>query len=190
MTLLNDWFGKFSVVEIVREHWRTLQIMDTASYLDATRDGPRDWWTVGVLYGLPALLAGLAGWVGLSIGDVPASALLGAFAVLAGFLFNLLILLLDVIKRPEGTGHTARLRKETYATLSYCILIALVAVVLLAALVLSGSPVARPLFHLPPVVMEGISSFWDAVALYLSAHFVLNLFVVLKRINKLASREA
>ncbi|MBZ9959314.1 hypothetical protein [Mesorhizobium sp. BR1-1-14] len=93
--------------------------------------------------------------------------LISVFAIFSGLLFNVLMLIYSL---PIGNGDGQKLLRESIANISYAILVALAAVIVLTAL-LFVSGYAR--------------QFLEACVVFFSANFLLSLLMVLKRIHLL-----
>lgn len=169
--------SKFSVLPLVSDHLSTLQDQRT------NRWRLRDWLE---LYGLPVLAAVASCWAGVTlqgIGDV-----VGGLAILAGFLFALVIfvfqLRLQVTHDPRVApqGRLPRLLDELFANVSYAVLVGLATAVL--AVAVSATRTADPKTGNLPAV----NRWWSAVLVLLVAHLMLLIAMALRR-TRAAYRE-
>jgi hypothetical protein len=148
------------VVPIVKDHFSSLRSERTEKYM---------WDAVVLFYGVPPALGALGillEWRVAGIGNI-----LAAFALLAGLLFNLLVLLFDVAGKAQSSsdGRKLKLAKQMQSTVTYALLVSLVTVVVLG--VESGMGVER------------IDRWVSGTLIALFAHFVLTLMMLLRRIR-------
>ena len=162
---------KIDVSGIVVDHFRTLRSFRDKTYSKS------DFF---VFLFMPLLAAGLFCWRKPELGADLVGVLATALSVFAALLFNLILLLYDMLSRASGTS--ARLSpkvvllREVYSNVSFCILVAMVTLVILVA-------------H-----FFGLKRHWFqwavAYAVYsLTGVFVLTLFMVLKRLHVLLRQE-
>ncbi|WP_460106611.1 hypothetical protein [Streptomyces sp. YKOK-J1] len=152
------------LIPIIKDHFRTLR---------SHADNRILWGEVFFFFGTPALL-GLLGafldWKVKGVGNI-----LAAFAILAGLLFNLLVLLFDVAAKAaqaSGVGSQnirLKLAKQLQANVTYALLVALSAAGILG--VASG------------MGMEKINRWLSGVLVVLLAHFTLTLLMIMRRIR-------
>ncbi|MFE9341484.1 hypothetical protein [Streptomyces olivaceus] len=152
------------LIPIIKDHFQTLRSHSTNRIL---------WGEVTFFLGAPILL-GVTGtyldWNMRGVGNI-----LAAFAILAGLLFNLLVLLFDVAaKAMEANGNNSqnvrlKLAKHLQANVTYALLVALVAAAVLA--VASGMGV------------EKVNRWLSGVLIILLAHFTLTLLMIMRRIR-------
>ncbi|MER5654278.1 hypothetical protein ABT076_14835 [Streptomyces sp. NPDC002131] len=152
------------LVPIIKDHFQTLRSHATNQVM---------WGEVAFFYGAPVLLGALGiflNWKVQGVGNI-----LAAFAILAGLLFNLLVLLFDVAAKAAEAGglgaQNARLKlaKQLQANVTYALLIALAASGILG--VASG------------MGMEKINRWLSSVLVVLLTHFLLTLFMIMRRIR-------
>ncbi|MER7174173.1 hypothetical protein [Streptomyces mesophilus] len=153
------------LVPIVKDHFNTLRSHSTNRVL---------WGEVAFFYGLPMVVGvggAILGWRVGGVGNI-----LAAFAILAGLLFNLLVLLFDVAaKAAQGAGGVGlqnvrlKLAKHLQANVTYALLVALVSASILG--VASG------------MGLERINRWASGVLLVLLAHFTLTLLMIMRRIR-------
>lgn len=164
--------NKINVYDIVRDNYRTL-VHDS--------DGSRSDWDIAMFVGVPliasAALLFVKGVFGQNIGGV----LITAFSIFAALLFNLLLLVYDIVKKSEkaATGLKARFLKQVYSNISYSVFISIaLIVILLAYFVVMSSP--RLIY-----VKNGLAF----LVYFLSANFILTMLMILKRVHILLSKE-
>jgi hypothetical protein len=106
--------------------------------------------------------------------------LLTSLSVFAALLFNLLLLVYESIQRARSEPSPDRLKirilREVYANISFCIIVAVLAIVLL----LAGPLRAR---------LSSIAQVLVFLIYYLVGVFILTLLMVLKRVHILFSHE-
>ncbi len=159
---------KIDLRDVVRDHFRTL-----VRYPD-TRTSPAD---IVLFVLLPLALAAGAAALHILLSPVAVDVLTNAMAILAGLLFNLLVLIHSLARGyqgPTGTADAQNLLQQVYANIAYSILLALLALVPLVFV--ASAPDARRLAIVA-----------SSVALFLVIHFTLTLLMVLKRVHALLS---
>lgn len=160
---------KIDVLPIVRDQWKTM--------VDS-RTGKSSWYDFVIFYGLPLVLVLPAIKYRWAIGKLDVA--LAALALMTGLLFNLQVLLFDVIVRiGEGSGgsvnHRRELVRQVQVNVTYALLVALVATGLLTWLALAG--------------VGSVSLPWSAILIFLLAHFGLLLVMILRRVRAAFLRE-
>ncbi len=164
-------FDKINVWKVVKDHLDTLKVYGTQR-----ADRP----TFVLLFVLPLAVAGaILYWHG-SLDSTPITIVATSFSIFAALLFNLLLLIYDVIRKPDKSSFRAlrrQLLRDLFRNISFAILTAIVGVALLIALALfeeDDGPVKAGLSY-------GVY--------YLALVFVLTLLIVLKRVHVLLSKE-
>lgn len=176
--------SKINVTNIVRDHWSTLRHSATH------RLRPAD---LVLFYGGPLIPAVL--WFGFKVDPKEEpfwTVTLTSLSIFAGLLLNLLVLLYGLIHRAEGdrektTGNgdplaESKVRKardsllrEVYYNVSYEVLVAVIAILFMAFSMIGND--------------TGVGQWLAAILVYLLAHFVLTIFMVMKRVHSLLSHE-
>ncbi len=160
---------KANIIPLIRDHLRTMTDARTGRLL---------WWDLVLFYGVPLVLVMPSikyHWTISGIDNILAS-----LALMAGLLFNLLILLFDTAVRirddkSEFAGHRRRLIGEMQANVSYSLAIAILTSTILGATSLAGiSKAGLPL---------------SAVSIFLLSHFVLLLALILRRVRAIFLHE-
>jgi len=169
-------FSKINILGIVREHCRTLRNFESG------RISAGDW---ALFLGVPVLVAMILLWLEIYLNDTAVTTLLACYAILAGLLINLLMLIFDLIRNERVKAEDspaektdkqlkAQLLQQTFANISFCVLSGIV----LALLCILGMKDAL-VIRIPVSALVYVGS----------ANFVLTLLMVLKRIHTLLSRE-
>jgi hypothetical protein len=163
-------FSKIDIARIIRDHVATFQD-------DAT--GRRMKSDYFLFFGLPLVLALFLLFIlRLSLDQGAVGILVTSLSIFAALLFNLLLLIYDVVRKVgSGTGELKqRFLSQIYSNISFAILISLLSIIVLlgAYFGLNGSCFALA------------TSF---AVYYLVSLFVLTLFMILKRVHVLLSRE-
>jgi hypothetical protein len=161
--------GKIDVRDIVRDHFRTLVEYRTG------RPSRPDYmlFLVG-----PAIAATLLHVAGVRLSDAAITVFITAISILAGLLFNVLVLIHTVAERfesPVGEKDGRRLLHEVYSNIAYAILVCLISLIPLGTLTLTRSYPARDVA--------------DILSMFLTIHLFLTLLMVLKRLHALLSHE-
>lgn len=140
---------------------------------------------LGLFFGVPALTAGGLLFLGITITDSAANILITSMSIFAGLLFNLLLLVYDVMSRgprplppvSEEERELAAIRRrflsEIFSNISFAIFASVVVVLLL----LGG------------VVVSGTAVRWfSGVVYFCTAMFLMTLLMVLQRVQSLFSQ--
>lgn len=182
--------SKIDVRQIVLDHFRTLRRHGKK------RAAPGD---VTLFYILPlvvvlALVLGL----GLRVSESLANALFTGVAIFAGLLFNVQLLVYDNIRHirftedelPAVTDLRRKRFKELYSNVSYAILVCLLimVLVLLFNFTFEGGWL-KGVRHRLEGWLDPITVGVQFLVLAVAAHFVLTMFMVLKRVHLLLSKE-
>lgn len=152
---------KIDISAIIKEH------------IESLRDDGADrvsLWDLGVMFGAPLVLSIAAFVCGFKVADDQVGTLVGAFSIFAGFLFNVIVLIYGFDPPEKGSDDSDDQRKllsQTFANISYSVLISITIVVtLLMSLFARGS----------------FETVFSALFVLLAANFGLSLLMVLKRI--------
>jgi len=139
---------------------------------------------VFVFFIVPVVLAGLTVWSGVHVRATAVNALLAAFSIFVGLLFNVLIMVLTFLQTTQGSPDDRslvirkQLLREITANLSFAILVALmlvaVAIISLVRTENDNDPIHAPEAF---VLIAG------------SATFVLTLLMILRRMYALLLNE-
>ena len=163
---------KINVIRIVSNHLETLRLYRSQNL--SKKD-------LALFYLVPMVVSATAIYAGYSLNDEVAGILLAAFAVLTGFLLNLLVFLYDMIqKSPSEKSEDPEINrindlrkiilKETYFNISYCILVGLILTVFLVVGLIS---------------LRWVNCAASFIVFSLVGNFLLTLLMVLKRFNVL-----
>ena len=170
---------KLNVIGIVTDHFRTLRAYNSRS---------NSWGEIGLLYGVPALAAIVMLVFGFTVSDETANILITSLSVFAALLLNLLLMLFDSLSKVQQ-GNAEQVEKarkelirETYANISYSILVALACISILIGFAIWDLGINNLAITLLKQIASGLVYF-------LVLNFLLTLFMVLKRIHVLLSRE-
>lgn len=148
------------VVPIVKDHLASLRSEVTGRIM---------WKALGLFYGVPVALGVTGVVLKWRMGGV--GSILAAFALLAGLLFNLLVLLFDVAVKAASSAEKLKLKLavQIQSTVMYALLVALItAVVLGVEAGMKADPIDR----------------WvTGLLIALLTHFVLTLMMILRRIR-------
>lgn len=183
-----EMFAKVDLLPIVRDHYRTLRTQGGSARGDLI-----------LFVGLPIAASGLAVRVGdVRLGEV--GNLLTAFAVLAGFLFALLIVVLEsaigmAARAEDQSGATASIRRraafmvEVKANVAYATLIAIVLTSVMAWLTLAVKPEPSSGGGGLATQPTSYGAGWTFVVIALAIHFMLTLLMIVKRIYRIIGGE-
>jgi hypothetical protein len=162
---------KINITGIVRDHLRTL-VHD--------HSGQPSLQDYVLFYAFPLLAASALIWYKGTFGKGIGGVLVTSFSVFAALLFNLLLLIYDIVRKADGTMPSLKSKflKQIYSNISYSIFIAIMIIILLL-----GYFVALSFSRTSPRLIL-------AFAVYcLSANFVLTILMILKRVHNLLSTE-
>jgi hypothetical protein len=160
---------KINVAAIVSDHWGTLvhEHNHKPSLVDYL-----------IFYGLPLVAAGLLVWLKGVFGQAVTGILITSFSVFAALLFNLLLLVYDLVKRDTSAKLKLRFLEQIYNNIAYSILVAISLIVfLLLNLVALSFPFMQPRLVIAFLVY------------FLAANFILTILMVLQRVHALFSKE-
>jgi hypothetical protein len=180
MSKKSGMLAKINILKIIQDHLDTLKDYDDTNY---------SWKDILLFFFFPLFVsAPIIFFTQLRLNDNLIGILVNVFAIFAGLLFNLLVLVYDAISkatRPnDSNGPSAKLRitvlKEIYSNISFEILLSLLNVLLLSASSLFKSDDAKTSF---------VNAFLSGLVFYLIIVFTLTFLMVLKRVHKLLSDE-
>jgi hypothetical protein len=163
--------SKINIMKIIGDHTATLR------YEHNQRASMPDFI---FFYGLAVLLGAVLIYLNIIPTKDIVGVLITSFSVFAALLFNLLILVYDIVKKESEkqtlVGLKARFLKELYSNVSYAILVSVIAIVFLVALYMADG-------HTRTQYVLGFLMY------SLSIHFVLTMLLILKRVHTLLSKE-
>jgi hypothetical protein len=158
---------KIDIRDILKDHFSTMISYGT---------GKRSLADYILFFLAPAALTGFIVWSCVILSDTAVNVLITAVSILAGLLFNVLVLihtLADRFAPPTGKEDGRRFLREIYSNIAYAILICLLSLLPLVVLVVFQQATVRELAN--------------AVAIFLMLHLMLTLVMILKRLHALLS---
>lgn len=164
--------NKIDVSPIIRNHIGTL--VDYSTHRRSKGD-------LFLFFGLPVLIAALAVYLRWSFSVDALNALLAAFAIFAGLLLNLLLLVYTFSTDSKYPSALERVRvqliRELHNNIAYAVFVSIVIVVvaLFAVTRLKMPEGAASTPHTGPYV--------SSILIYLTSNFILTLLMILKRIH-------
>jgi hypothetical protein len=162
--------SKINTADIVRDHLRTLVNEHSGKI------------SVGdyvLFFVLPAIVALLLLWLKGVFGPNVGGILITAFSIFAALLFNLLLLVYDIVKKTDEISLKRRFLKQIYSNISYAVFISIALIIFLLAYFVS---MTSDRLLVPRYVL--------AFFVYtLSGNFVLSMLMILKRIHILLAHE-
>ncbi|MGF1981013.1 MAG: hypothetical protein RMY30_036250 [Nostoc sp. CmiSLP01] len=169
-----QFFSKINVLDIVKNHIDTLKDYNVTSY---------SIFDIFFFFIFPFLLSVFFVYLQIRLNKDLVGILINVFSIFAGLLFNLLILIYDVIskivKSNNPNPNVDKLKIDTlehlYFNISFEILLSLFIVILLSVSTLFTNSIANLIFSI--FVFSFVIT------------FSLTLLMVLKRVNKLLSHE-
>lgn len=164
--------SKFSVGNIVKDHFRTLRSFRTEKI---------ELSSVSINFVLPAIVATIFVYFELMIRNTEFDVILTAFSVFAALLLNLMILLYSVLNREsekkdeQKNKIKMRVLKETYSNIEFSVLTSVIIIVIILLM----------LFIPYYFYFDLTASF---IVYFLIFVFITTLFMVLKRMHSIMSR--
>jgi hypothetical protein len=171
--------AKLDIRDIIANHFQTLKDYGSTRYNRVD---------VVLFYGVPAVASVILIILGFTISDEIANILITSLSIFAALLLNLLLMIFDTLRKmrdsgsPELGGVRKELLQQTYANISYSILISLVSVFVLMGFAVWNISVTGWWV----ILLQKVASL---LVYFLTINFLLTLFMVLKRINRLLSKE-
>lgn len=162
--MIGTLLAKVDVRDIWTDHVATLRDAST---------GKRSWWDHGLFFVVPAVAIAFVAYVGVPFTDTTIGVMATALSVMAGLLFNLLVLLHTLQPPAKGEPFDSRvrtLRDELHANIAYAIMVSLITLL----------PIMFASYHGASDPRRTIAGYLVA---YLALHFVLTMGMVLKRMN-------
>lgn len=164
-------FSKINISDIVRDHLKTLKNYQEVTYCLSD---------FVLFFGVPLILAVALCLFGVYIDSDSANPLITIMSIFAALLFNLLILIVDILKKDKARHQAGAMPSEAngflrqvFSNISFCILIAIIDVVCLAITSFSDKK---------SEIINAVGSFFSY---YFISLFMLTLFMVLKRIHNM-----
>lgn len=167
------FFSKINVNEIFISHLKTLKNYRQTSYSVAD---------IFIFFVFPIFTSAVVVFLNFRLTKDFAGILINFFAILAGLLFNLLVLVYEVISKAVKQGNSYQENvlsldrlEEISANISFEIVLSIFSLILLTISV---------------AFLEGIPNIvLSFVVFYLVSLFILTLFMILKRVHKLLAEE-
>ena len=165
-------FSKINVTEIVKDHLDTLRDYATGKIMIGD---------IIIFFIFPLLAALFVVFIlQFLLTDAAANVLVTSLSVFSALLFNLLLLIYDIIRKEERhqkpKNKMPKFLKEIYSNISFSILIA---VICIAILLLTFLDISNQYFN----------HFLSFTVYFLVSLFILTLFMILKRIHVLLKKE-
>jgi len=162
---------KINISKIIKDHVSSLKDYNTGNY---------SCYDLLLFFGIPLLFTFILVYYNISLSENIISILITAFSIFAALLFNLLILIYDIIQRSKKDVNKLKIKfiKEIYANISFSILVSIVLV-----------------FFLLSICFIETNQMWvlliplQFVIYYFTLLFLLTLLMILKRIHVLLSKE-
>ena len=168
-------FSKINISQIIKDHFNTLRNQATHKISG---------WDIFTFIVFP-LIASLVILfiVGFTLDKDASSILITSLSVFSALLFNLLLLIFDIVTREERASKIikdsplkGKFLREIYSNISFSILISVICVAILLI----------TLINIKIVWFNQVVSF---IVYYLVIQFLLTIFMVLKRVHVLISQE-
>lgn len=165
--------AKINLSGILKAHYNTLVDASTKQRQSSISDK-------FVFFVLPLLVAILGAFLIVPSDKNILGVLITSLSIFAGLLFNLLVLVMQIIEKKKGTTDFIKLQKETYANIAYAILVALVAsAILLIPYFIESEP--------PPPGQKVEIAIWGrifwAIVYFLLLNFAVTMAMILRRMH-------
>lgn len=177
-------FGALDVRNIVSDHYRTLVYRDNETDEWSTNYADVVWFFL-----IPALIAGVLVYLGFNA-DKIVGIVAAAFSIFAALLFNLLLLMFDLIVRDKNRPFKIELLQAIYSNIAFAILVSILA--LTAIFLFAIFDYFTPLLKDNERTLTAIS--WASKVcsfflFYSIANFMLTMILVLKKVHILLTEE-
>lgn len=173
--------SKINISKVLSDHFNTFRDID---------DDSIQWLDLAFFFGLPLAIAVAAVfWLKFTLSREILNTLIASFSVVVALLFNLLLLVYDIICKNDTASIEHKLKrkflKEIYSNISYSIFISIIAVFLMVGFFFI-LPATNTQSVLPVTKLEkGLS----VASVGLLINFSLTLLMILKRVHILLSKE-
>jgi len=177
---------KINVSKIIKDHISTLKIYESRT--DAEYDkGNYNLDDIFLFFIFPLLISGILIYLNLMLVKDLLNVLITALAIFAALLFNLLLLIYDIMPKVKASKDQLKKKyiKQIYSNISFCILIAIVTVILLIVIYIDGN-IDHNTYNTNTEYIIYILTF---IVYSLLFHFLFTLLMVLKRVHILLSKE-
>lgn len=160
-----NFLNKINIIQILKNHLSTLKNDNTK------KAGFDDWFTFLIL---PSLITGLLIYFKKELKDDAINIIITTLSILVGLLFNVIVLIFDIIKRDATQKIKNTILKELLSNISFTILISILAIILTLFTFIEDQ-VARLLF--------------TGGVYFLLSVFIFTVLMILKRMHKLFKNE-
>ncbi|HYJ88086.1 MAG TPA: hypothetical protein VEW46_18610 [Pyrinomonadaceae bacterium] len=163
--------NKINVYSIIRDNFRTL-VHDS--------DGTRSDWDIALFVVVPLIAStALLSLKGV-FGQTTSGVLVTAYSIFAALLFNLLLLVYDIVKKSNNARSVkSRFLKQVYSNISYSVFVSILLIAILLAYFVAMST--------PRLVYLKYALAFLVYAL--TANFLLTMLMILRRVHILLSKE-
>ena len=158
-------FEKINIGKIITNHFNTL-VNDNTNKPDWD-----DWCTFVII---PAAFSFFMIKMGLGLGNNAITIIITALSIFVGLLFNMVVLIFDILKRDSSHALKNKILKQLLANISFTILLSIIIIGL-------------SLFHL--INNDTIKLLSDYVIYFLLCFFFLTIIMILKRMYALFDNE-
>lgn len=158
-------FTKIDLTKVILDHLETLRDMRGKIVLS----------DIFVFFGIPVLVAAVIWFSNVTFEDGFVNLLVTSLSIFAALLFNLLLLIYDIIRKPEvGRKIKTKFLKEIFSNISYSIMVSILTVILLMILNYD---------------IKAINGIIQVLVTFLAVNFILTLLMILKRVHFLLAKE-
>jgi len=173
---------KIDISYIVQDHISTLKNYQT------NKISQND---IVLFYVAPLLFSIILVYLQFKLNKELLTILVTSLSIFAALLFNLLLLVYDIFGKisnvindtDKDLSKKMQLLKEVYANISYCILIAIITIILLVFFALN----IPQMFNMPQI--EVVGSILTIIVFWLLIQFIFTLLMILKRVHELLMKD-
>lgn len=158
--------SKINITSIVKNHLNTL-VNDNDK-----RPEFDDWLTFLII---PIVVAITLSYFDVNLNKDVVNVIITALSIFVGLLFNVVVLVFDIINKESTTAIKKRLMNEIITNISYCILLSLVAILISLFVFLDNCFVVKTI---------------SFIIYFLLSNFLVTLLMVLKRVYVLFDNES
>lgn len=158
-------FNKVNINNIIKDHLSTLKNDNT---------GKPDKEDILLFFLMPLLLSSVLVYLDIFLSDKAINIVITALAIFVGLLFNVIVLIFDLVSKNSKRPAKIRLLREILANISFSVLLCIIIIAL--------------------TLLTFIDIYWIMLLAHLLAYFLIlifmiNLFMILKRMYNLFAEE-
>lgn len=157
--------NKINVSKIITSHLGTL-INDNSN-----KAGLDDWFTFLIL---PLVVSGTLSYFCVTFSEQAINIIITTLSIIVGLLFNVIVIIFDIIKRDKSNGKRNKLVEQLLANISYTILISILSILVTFVTFIKN---------------DCIEFLANSILFFLLTHFLVTVVMILKRLYYLFLNE-